>query len=136
MDETLIDASAWIDYFSPYNKSVYADKLQQLMDDKHLIYTCPAVYQEVLQGIREEKRFEYAKNTLLNYNIVDIPLMDATNYAIDLFRSLRRKGITIRKPNDCLIAAYAILGDMYLLHNDRDFTEIAKGSALKIISIK
>jgi predicted nucleic acid-binding protein len=135
MDKTLADASAWIDYFSPYNKSIYAAMLQHLIDGHYPIYICPVIYQEVLQGMREEKRFEFAKKTLLSYNIADIPLMDATDYAVDLFRTLRRKGITIRKPNDCLVAAYAILGDMYLLHNDRDFTEIAKGSALKLIDV-
>jgi len=43
-----------------------------------------------------------------------------------------RKGIPIRKSVGCLIASYAILGDMYILSNDGDFDQIAKGSELKI----
>jgi predicted nucleic acid-binding protein len=35
---------------------------------------------------------------------------------------------TFRKLIDCLIASYTILGDMYLLHKDGDFTQIAKES--------
>jgi predicted nucleic acid-binding protein len=46
---------------------------------------------------------------------------------------LRKAGVTIRKSNDCLIAAYAILGDLYLLHKDRDFEEISKQFNLKLV---
>ena len=41
-------------------------------------------------------------------------------------------GITIRKPYDCLIASYAILEDVYLLHNDYDFTQMENNSKIKI----
>jgi predicted nucleic acid-binding protein len=60
----------------------------------------------------------------------------ATDYAIDLYRQLRKKGKIIRKSVDCLIASYALLNDMYILHNDRDFIEIASGSKLKVLSGK
>jgi predicted nucleic acid-binding protein len=85
-----------------------------------------------LQGVKEDKTFEEMKFILRQYRMVDIDLMGATNYAIDLYRHLRKKGITIRKSIDCLIASYAILGNMYLLHNDKDFTQIAKESKLRI----
>jgi len=62
--------------------------------------------------------------------------MSATNYVIDLYRQLRKKGITIRKSVYCLIASYAILGDMELLHNDSDFTNIAKESELRICKME
>jgi predicted nucleic acid-binding protein len=52
--------------------------------------------------------------------------------AAQLYRSLRRKGITIRKANDCVIAALCIEFDIPLFHSDKDFDNIAKYSALKI----
>jgi predicted nucleic acid-binding protein len=64
--------------------------------------------------------------------MIDVDLLYVTNYAINLYRHLRKKGITIRKSKDCLIASYAIITDMDLLHNDSDFTQIAKESELKI----
>ena len=70
------------------------------------------------------------------YRMIDIDIMHATNYAVDLYRHLRKKGITIRKSIDCLIAAYAIIADMYLLHNDSDFTQIARESKLKLYPYK
>jgi len=59
--------------------------------------------------------------------------MELTNLAIEIYRKLRKSGITIRKSNDCLIAAYAILGDLYLLHKDRDFEEISNQFNLKLV---
>ena len=55
--------------------------------------------------------------------------------AAKIYRVLRVKGITIRKPNDCLIAAYAINNNAYLLQDDRDFTYIAQNSNLKIVKL-
>ena len=52
--------------------------------------------------------------------------------AASLFRFLREKGVTIRKPNDCLIAVICILNSIELVHNDKDFTNIAKHTSLKI----
>jgi hypothetical protein len=66
------------------------------------------------------------------YRMIDIDLMHVTNHAIDLYRHLQKKGITIRKSMDCLIASYAIIANMYLLHDDSDFTQIASESKLKI----
>jgi predicted nucleic acid-binding protein len=53
--------------------------------------------------------------------------------AANLYRKLRKKGITVRKPNDCLIAVYAIRNNIALLQDDKDFQLIAKYSKLKII---
>ena len=41
-------------------------------------------------------------------------------------RAARRKGLTIRKPNDCLIAALALEHAALLVHNDRDFLALAQ----------
>jgi len=131
----IVDSSVWIDGFNPKVKSPEKELLKQLIINDYPIYLCPIIYQEVLQGVREDKIFEEMKFILQQYRMVDIDIMDATHYAINLYRALRKKGMTIRKSIDCLIAAYAILGDMYILHNDNDFTQIAKESKLKIYKI-
>jgi predicted nucleic acid-binding protein len=50
-----------------------------------------------------------------------------------LYRDLRMKGVTVRKPNDCLIAVYAMHYNIALLQDDRDFQLIAQYSKLKLI---
>lgn len=59
---------------------------------------------------------------MIYYSIVPYQL---ANEAAKIFRTLRQQGITIRKPNDCLIAAYVLQFDLKLVHNDADFTRIA-----------
>jgi len=51
--------------------------------------------------------------------------------AVDLFRSARRQGLTIRSSTDCLIAACAIRHDLTVLHHDRDYSALAGVSPLK-----
>jgi predicted nucleic acid-binding protein len=131
----IVDSSVWIDGFNPKIQTPEKELLKQLIINDYPIYICPIIYQEVLQGVKEDKTFGEMKFILHQYRMVDIDLMGVTNYAIDLYRHLRKKGITIRKSIDCLIASYAILGNMYLLHNDKDFTQIAKESKLKIYNI-
>ena len=131
----IVDSSVWIDGFNPKIKTPEKELLKQLINDDYPIFLCPVIYQEVLQGIREEKTFEQIKFILQQYRMINIDLMYVTNYAVDLYRHLRKKGITIRKSIDCLIASYAIITNMDILHNDSDFSQIAKGSKLKIYKI-
>jgi len=44
----------------------------------------------------------------------------------------RKKGVTVRSSIDCLIVQTALEHDLLLLHEDRDFDEIAKIVPLKI----
>ena len=61
--------------------------------------------------------------------------VEAAIGAAQLYRMLRKKGVTIRKPNDCLIAHYAIYYDIPILHNDVDFDQIARHVALRIAAV-
>jgi predicted nucleic acid-binding protein len=131
----IVDSSVWIDSFNPKIKSIEKEVLKQLIINNYPIYLCPVIYQEILQGIKDDKVLKEIKYILQQYKMLEIDLMDVTNHAINLYRNLRKKRITIRKPVNCLIATYAILENMYILHNDSDFTQIAKGSKLQIYKI-
>jgi predicted nucleic acid-binding protein len=130
----MVDSSVWINYFNKKNTTPETMLLQQLIIKRERIFICPLVYQEVLQGIRDEFVFQKIKSILLFREFTNIDLMTATEKAIEIYRTLRKKGITIRKSADCLIAAYALIGDMYLLHSDHDYIEIAGNYPLRIIS--
>jgi predicted nucleic acid-binding protein len=130
----IVDTSVWIDFFNKKNISSEVIILKKLIENNKQFYICPVIYQEVLQGIRDNNLFEKIKKILLKHTMVDIDIIESTNKAIDIYRALRKKGITIRKSIDCLISSYAIIGKMYLLHKDSDFTEIAKEFKLKILT--
>ena len=131
----LVDSSVWIDSFNPKVNSREKELLEKLISNDCRIYLCPVIYHEVLQGIKDEKIFEQIKSVFLHYRMINFDIMNVTNYVVDLYRHLRKTGITIRKSVDCLIASYAILADMYLLHNDSDFSLITAGSRLKTVKV-
>jgi predicted nucleic acid-binding protein len=134
MNTILVDTTIWVDFFCEKRKSKQVDVLQQLIEEEHNICICPIIYQEVLQGVRDDNAFTEIKSILQNVKMINTPIMTVADHAIDLYRGLRKKGITIRKPYDCLIASYAILEDIYLLHNDSDFMQMVNNSKLKVYS--
>jgi predicted nucleic acid-binding protein len=100
--------------------------LDKIVDFDELV-TCLPVVQEVLQGFRDEGAFRKAKDALAAMPIVESPLDDEVYYeAVDLYRAARRAGITLRSGVDCLIAACALRHDLTVLHQDRDYTALAK----------
>ncbi|MDR3355976.1 MAG: PIN domain-containing protein, partial [Spirochaetaceae bacterium] len=125
-----------IDFFNSY-QSKEADELQNLIERNNInnIFICPVIYMEVLRGIREDNTFHDIKEALLNFHILNNEIMEITNNAINIYRMLRKKGITIRKQNDCLIASYAILNNIQIFHKDHDFELISHETKLKIHKI-
>jgi predicted nucleic acid-binding protein len=135
MNGILPDTTTWVDFFNQKTPSLQSKKLGILLEANYRLYICPAVYQEVLQGIslNAGTAFQTAKNQLLKYHRGKFGIMQATDKAIEIYRTLRTKGHTIRKSHDCLIAAYAILNDLAVLHHDRDFDTIEKHYGLQVV---
>ena len=86
---------------------------------------------EVLQGFSKEADYRLAKRKLLQLTVVQLGGEDIALKAAENFRTLRRKGATIRKTIDCLIATFCIEQDVVLLHRDRDFKPFVKFLGLR-----
>jgi predicted nucleic acid-binding protein len=131
----LPDTTVWIDFFNLEKQTPESRKLRALIDANYSLYTCPSVYQEVLQGISLTAAQEYniTKKRLSKLRRGRIGGYRASDKAIEIYRTLRTKGCTVRKPNDCLIAAYCLLNDLALLHHDRDFDPIEKHFGLLVV---
>ena len=127
----LADTSVWIDALNG-NPSPQAVTLSQLIEENAAIAVCPTIVQEILQGIKEDKDFNAVKNNLQGFILLPADPLEAAYGAAQLYRKLRKQGITIRKANDCLIAWHAIHHDAHLLHIDEDFDQIARHTTLKI----
>jgi len=126
----LVDTTVWIDFFAGRNEPHVAT-LQDLIENEEDLSVCGVILAEVLQGIRSDTDFVKTKKYL--GDLIFLPMRQATFLrAAEVYRSLRKKGITIRKPVDCMIASVAIESGFRLLHNDRDFDHIAKHSKLRI----
>lgn len=123
----LVDTSVWIEVFRARRPL----DLEAIVDFDDLA-TCLPVIQEVLQGFGEEAAYRHAREAMLSLPMVEAPLAeDVFLQAIDLYRSTRRAGLTVRSSVDCLIAACAIRHDLEVLHRDRDYTALAEVSALR-----
>jgi predicted nucleic acid-binding protein len=113
MIKILVDTSVWIDFFNDRDlPAVYS--LANFLQNEW-VCSCPPVIQEVLQGVRNEEQHTLTKDHLLSLEIIVSDPVEEAIGASDLYRSLRRKRITIRKSIDCLIAWYAIHHNIKLL---------------------
>jgi len=122
----LVDTSVLIGYIKnsdgvPYNKMEY------IIDNDIPYGICKYVYQELLQGSRNKKEYEQLKEYLNTLPFYDLrhDRQSFENTAL-MFFNCRKKGLTIRSTLDLIIAETARENDLYLLHDDMDFTNIAK----------
>lgn len=115
----VVDSSVWIDFFRA-RETRETSHLKLVLNSK-LLATADLVLVEVLQGCRTEREFELARRILLNREMVQVvdPIIAIT--AARYYRSLRSKGITVRKTIDALIATRCIANGLELLYADRDF---------------
>jgi len=127
----ICDTSVWIDLFQGGN--TWQTETLSLRIERNLpVFICPVIIQEVLQGVRKDANYDRILHALVDFNIIDNHWLEMSIKAAELYRHLRVTGVTVRKPNDCLIAAYAIDHKLPLLHQDRDFDQIARHSPLEI----
>jgi predicted nucleic acid-binding protein len=120
----LVDSSVWID--SHRGRTTDATRFVEMRDDHEEIATTGIIFQEVLQGIRDAKEYEWMRELLWSALILEPRELSTYEIAAQLYRAAREKGLTIRKPNDCLIAAIALEHGALLVHNDRDFLALAQ----------
>jgi len=120
----LLDSSVWIDIHRA--RATTATRYVESREEGEEIATAGVIFQEVLQGIRDDAECEYMRHVLWSSLILHPRELSTYEVAAQLHRSARAAGFTIRKPNDCLVAALALEHGALLVHNDRDFFALAQ----------
>jgi len=115
----VVDSSVWVDYFNGV-ENLQTDFLHGILENTPILIG-DLILTEVLQGFRHDPDFEKVRRALgklTQQSMVNpaLAVQSARNY-----RFLRKKGITVRKTIDSLIATYCIENEHELLHNDSDF---------------
>ena len=115
----VVDSSVWIDFFNGVS-TPEVDRLDALLGETPLAIG-DLILVEVLQGFRNERDVATARQ--LFRSLALLPLLEGSNSwkAADNYRQLRRKGITVRKTIDGIIATACIEANLPLLFSDRDF---------------
>ncbi len=125
----VVDSSVWIDYFigaeNTQTNTLHARLGNQPVAAGDLILA------EVLQGFRKDKDFKNAKMLFESVRIFEMLDVDIAIKSAENFRKLRKKGITVRKTIDTIIATYCIEENIPLLYSDRDFKPFVKHLGLQ-----
>jgi predicted nucleic acid-binding protein len=122
----LVDTSVLIDYLRG-KQGLHCDKFDSVIAMNIPYGITVHVYQELLQGCLTEKNFSDLKeylDTMTFYS--ERSGRAAYAQAAYLYYQCRRKGITVRSSIDCLIVQIAVENGLKLLHNDRDFDQLAR----------
>jgi predicted nucleic acid-binding protein len=120
----LLDSTVWID--AQRGRSTAATQFVEARDEGEEIATTGVIFQEVLQGIRNDADYDRMRQALWSALILEPRELSTYEVAAQLYRRARAVGLTIRKPSDCLIAAIALEHGALLVHNDRDFVHLAQ----------
>lgn len=125
----LVDSSVWIDFFNG-TENAETDKLNERLGLEELVIG-DLILTEVLQGFRSDTDYKTAKNVLTSLVVHDLLGKELAIKSANNFRKLRKKGITIRKTADVIIATYCIENKMPLLFTDKDFLPFVANLRLK-----
>ena len=127
----IIDTTVWIDYFRGVSNAE-TDWLDAELDRQRL-GTTDIIICEVLQGVRDEPTAASVERRLLALETFTTGGVDVARAAARNYRILWRRGHTVRKTIDCLIATFCIREQHSLLHRDRDFDPFEAFLELSVI---
>jgi predicted nucleic acid-binding protein len=119
----VVDSTVWIDFLNGRN-APHVRRLNAALGATEIIVG-DLMLCEVLQGLESEREARDVETLLRRFEIVPMAGDAITVAAARNFRSLRRRGITVRKTIDMLIGTWCIENHRPLLHNDKDFHPMA-----------
>jgi predicted nucleic acid-binding protein len=127
----IVDSSVWIDYFRG-ERNAQTDKLDALVMTE-AVTVGDLILAEVLQGFSSEIDFREARKEMMRFELIELGGCELAVKAATNYRSLKKRGFTIRKTVDSIIATRCIEDGYILLHNDRDFDPFEKYLGLKVL---
>ena len=116
----LVDTSVWIDYFNG-KEDIHTEILDSSIVDG-TVAIGDIIFLEILQGFRNDKDYQQVRSRLATLDQYELFGNDMVYRCADNYRTLRKKGITIRATTDVIIATYCIKHKLPLLFIDRDFS--------------
>jgi predicted nucleic acid-binding protein len=120
----VVDSSVWIDFLNGRD-APHVERLRAIIGADE-VTVGDLMLCEVLQGLDDERTAREVEGLLRRFEIVPMAGDAIAVTAAANFRSLRRRGITVRKTIDLLIGTWCIQNRRPLLHNDSDFRPMAR----------
>ena len=127
----IVDSSVWIDFFNG-NDTPQSELLDTLLGTEP-VAVGDLILTEVLQGFRTDSDFDKAKNLLTSLFLFEMLGIGNAIQSAENYRFLRKRGITIRKTADVIIASYCISENHSLLFSDKDFWPFVSELGLRTV---
>ena len=125
----IVDTSVWVDYFNG-REGPHTDRLHALLGNEPIAIG-DLILTEILQGFRDDLHFRQARELLMALSVFEMLGVENALRCAEHYRGLRKRGITIRKTVDVIIATFCIVEDHTLLFSDRDFLPFVKHLGLR-----
>jgi predicted nucleic acid-binding protein len=127
----LVDSSAWIEYLRGTGSDAHI-RLRAYRDTTEQLAISEVVAMELLAGVRDGREEDAVEEIVNGSTLLRTSGLDDYRRAAALYRTCRANGETIRRMNDCLVAAIAIRNRVRVLHNDRDYDVLARHTPLEV----
>ena len=127
----VIDTTVWIDYLRGA-ENLETQWLERELLRRRLGLT-DVILCEVLQGIPDRLLFAQVRDELLKFHVFQTGGADLAIAAAQNYQDLRKRGCTVRKTIDCLIATFCLQTGHELLHRDHDFDPFEKVLGLRVV---
>ena len=130
-DVVIVDTSVWIDHLN--NVITWQTEwLGEALGVRSVALTDLILF-ELLQGIRDESQFVRTRRTMSSLPVFESAGVEVATQAAEHYRLLRRRGVTVRKTVDCLVATICLRVGCSILHKDRDYDAYEKHLGLRVI---
>jgi predicted nucleic acid-binding protein len=125
----VVDSSVWVAHMR--NLDDEAVRKFRAIDDEDRIIVGDLILLEILQGTRDEKHAARTERSLRQFKVVSMLDDRLAAKAARNYRTLRGRGITVRKTVDMIIGTFCIERGHELLHDDRDFDPMVEYLGLR-----
>jgi predicted nucleic acid-binding protein len=127
----LLDTSGWIEYLRDTGSPACTEVARLLRRPQTLATTEPIIM-ELLAGASTLTSLRELETLTAGLALLSVDITVDYHDAAAIYRAARSAGRTIRRMNDCLIAAVAARTNATLVHRDTDFDVIADAVPLDI----
>jgi predicted nucleic acid-binding protein len=131
----LVDTSVWADFANGF-PSGEAETLARLIEAEEDLATCGVVVAEFLQGLRSPRSVTRFSAHFRDMQWLTPREPETYEAAAGLYRSLRRRGVTVRSTIDCLIVRLAEEAGCSLLARDRDMALILSSGLVSVSPVR
>ena len=131
----VVDTSAWIELIRETGSAVHA-RLRSALAAREPLAVTELVVGEMLAGAATPGAVQELRRMLLSFPVLALGGLAGFEQAAQLARTCAGAGESLRRGlGDCLIAVPAIRAGAPILHRDRDFTVLARHTALEVVPL-